>query len=336
MKNRLQGFIIGVLITSILMFGSSGFAESVSKMIQVNFNSVNLKVNGQPVKVDNFLYKDTTYVPIRAAAEMLGKEVGWDGSSNTASINDKVSATPTPAPAPTPTPTPAPQYIDIIKVLDNANSYAKDYTKFNGRVYGIQDLGSRYILNVNELTTDRKIFVEVDKSKKFNVGDTLEVEAEVVGYSVGINKLGVSVVAKNINGLGNIFTYLPVSKTLTPNLTKSIGGVTITISKVEFLNNETRVFWTVDNNNYYNLGFDIYNFNSYLVYDNKQYKQQKNYGANLPDQITTISNDVKEEGIITFEPIDISSQKDLNIDLATSKFISPNDDKPFSFTLSTK
>jgi hypothetical protein len=168
------------------------------------------------------------------------------------------------------------------------------------------------------------------------VGNNVEVDAEVVGFSAGINKLGVSVKAKNINVLGNIFTYLPVTKTLTPSLSKSIGGVTVTINKVEFLKDETRVYLTTDNNNYYNLNFDIYNFSSYLSYDNKQFKQQKNYGAKLPEQVTTISNDVKEEGVITFEPIDISSEKDLKIELATSKFIMQNSDQTFSFTLPTK
>ena len=50
---------------------------------------VNLEVNGEKVEADNILYKGTTYVPLRAVAEMLGKEVGWDQDTRTASINDK-------------------------------------------------------------------------------------------------------------------------------------------------------------------------------------------------------------------------------------------------------
>lgn len=40
----------------------------------------------------NILYNDTTYVPLRKAAEILGKEVSWDGNTNTAYIQDDSSA----------------------------------------------------------------------------------------------------------------------------------------------------------------------------------------------------------------------------------------------------
>lgn len=89
MKRNLKIITAGVLFTSTLMFGFTSFADSITKSIEVTFNSVNLKVNGKAVAVDNILYNGTTYAPIRAVSEMLGKEVGWDGATNTASINDK-------------------------------------------------------------------------------------------------------------------------------------------------------------------------------------------------------------------------------------------------------
>lgn len=90
MKKELKGFVVGVIITVMLM-STVVFAGGVKQKIEVMLNSVNLAVNGKPVKADNILYKGTTYVPLRAVAEMLGKDVGWDQKTNTASINDKVS-----------------------------------------------------------------------------------------------------------------------------------------------------------------------------------------------------------------------------------------------------
>jgi len=90
MKKHFKGFFIGAIITSVLMTNSFTMAQSMKKMIEVVFNGVNLKVNGQVVKADNILYNGTTYVPLRAIGEMLGKDIGWDQDTNTASINDKV------------------------------------------------------------------------------------------------------------------------------------------------------------------------------------------------------------------------------------------------------
>lgn len=87
MKKTIKGFILGVIITTLLM--STALGAGVKKTIEVAFNSINLTVNGKKVDTDNILYKGTTYVPLRAAGEMLGKDVGWDGITNTASINDK-------------------------------------------------------------------------------------------------------------------------------------------------------------------------------------------------------------------------------------------------------
>jgi hypothetical protein len=71
-----------------LLIASQGFAQTVLQKITVALNTVNLEVNGEKVGTDNILYKGTTYVPLRSAAEMLDKEVTWDQETMTAGIND--------------------------------------------------------------------------------------------------------------------------------------------------------------------------------------------------------------------------------------------------------
>ncbi|WP_176717350.1 trypsin-like peptidase domain-containing protein [Vulcanibacillus modesticaldus] len=88
MKREIKGFIFGFLFSSLLI-SNSVLAEGLTKTIQVMFNSINIEVNGQKVAADNILYNGTTYVPLRAISEMLNKDVTWDGSTNTAGINDK-------------------------------------------------------------------------------------------------------------------------------------------------------------------------------------------------------------------------------------------------------
>ena len=75
---------IGAAIS--LFSGAVGYAAGEWENIWVQFDSVNLMVNGQNVTSSNLLYNDRTYVPLRACAEMLGSTVEWSQTSNTASI----------------------------------------------------------------------------------------------------------------------------------------------------------------------------------------------------------------------------------------------------------
>lgn len=77
------------LVVSLIGFNVYGFADDLMQSIEVFFNQINIEVNGEQIDVDNILYNGTTYAPLRTVAEMLGKEVGWDGETNTVSIKDK-------------------------------------------------------------------------------------------------------------------------------------------------------------------------------------------------------------------------------------------------------
>ncbi len=87
MTKEIKGFITGVILT-VLMMNIGVFAYAITKTIEVAVNSINLMVDGEKVDIDNFIYNGTTYVPMRAVAEMLGKYVNWDDTTKTASIND--------------------------------------------------------------------------------------------------------------------------------------------------------------------------------------------------------------------------------------------------------
>ena len=83
MKKLVTAVIILTICTSIV------FAQSITANIDVVFNKVNIAVNGTKVESNNILYEGTTYVPLRAVAEMLGKDVTWNQETSTAGINDK-------------------------------------------------------------------------------------------------------------------------------------------------------------------------------------------------------------------------------------------------------
>lgn len=92
MKKRLVFILVGVLLLS-----SAIFAASVRKNITVDYMGIKLVVDGKEVimgndmagnKIEPFAYEGTTYLPVRALAEALGKNVQWDDATKTIFIGD--------------------------------------------------------------------------------------------------------------------------------------------------------------------------------------------------------------------------------------------------------
>lgn len=92
MKKRLVFILVGVLLLS-----SAIFAASFRKNITVDYMGIKLVVDGKEVimgndmagnKIEPFAYEGTTYLPVRALAEALGKTVQWDEATNTVFIGD--------------------------------------------------------------------------------------------------------------------------------------------------------------------------------------------------------------------------------------------------------
>lgn len=81
--------VASLSLAVVMLLVGTVFGAGVKEMIEVYTNTVGVSVNGQYVKSDNFLYKDTTYVPLREISEMLGKDVDWIQATQTATINDR-------------------------------------------------------------------------------------------------------------------------------------------------------------------------------------------------------------------------------------------------------
>ena len=122
MKDNLKALVSGVLIGSLLT-GGAAVAKTGSELIEAWYSNIKIVLNGSEIApkdangrvVEPFTSNGTTYLPVRAISEALGKEVRWDGETHTVYIEDgkkptetpePVEATPTPKPTSTPQPTP--------------------------------------------------------------------------------------------------------------------------------------------------------------------------------------------------------------------------------------
>lgn len=85
MKKFICGLVTGVVIASVIGVGAVGMWDNIA----VLKNDIKIVVDGQEIQTDNFLYNDTTYVPLRAVSSALGETVEYDEVANTAYIGER-------------------------------------------------------------------------------------------------------------------------------------------------------------------------------------------------------------------------------------------------------
>ena len=94
-KDKIKGFVAGLCVATIVSSGIV-FADSISKTVTAVYNNIKIVIDGTQITptdangnvVEPFIIDGTTYLPVRAVAQALGKEVNWDGSSNTVYLGE--------------------------------------------------------------------------------------------------------------------------------------------------------------------------------------------------------------------------------------------------------
>lgn len=89
MNKRIKDLTIGFLVGCVVMMTTPVLADSIIQKIDVALNIVKVEVNGEKLDANNILYNGTTYLPMRAVAEAVGKDVDWNQDTMTASIVDE-------------------------------------------------------------------------------------------------------------------------------------------------------------------------------------------------------------------------------------------------------
>ncbi len=97
MKQKWTHRLGALALCGALLGGTAALAAGVTyKTIQVLYNDISLVVDGVPVtpkdangvEVEPFVYNGTTYLPVRAVGEAIGKQVTWDGNTQTVYIGE--------------------------------------------------------------------------------------------------------------------------------------------------------------------------------------------------------------------------------------------------------
>lgn len=96
MLKEAKGFIAGVLVCAAAT-GTVAFSKTAKETITAAYNNIKIIVDGILVEtkdvngnsVEPFIYNGTTYLPVRAVGEALGKTVSWDGETQTVYLGEK-------------------------------------------------------------------------------------------------------------------------------------------------------------------------------------------------------------------------------------------------------
>ncbi|MGF7049986.1 hypothetical protein J2T13_004509 [Paenibacillus sp. DS2015] len=96
-KDKVKGFVVGVIGTSLILASSAAWASPVSKKINALYNDIKVVVNGKNVQLtgqnEPFMVENTTYLPLRAVAKALDQPVKWDNVTKTVQIGEGVTTT---------------------------------------------------------------------------------------------------------------------------------------------------------------------------------------------------------------------------------------------------
>ena len=95
MLKRFQGFVAGFLVC--FMLTGVVFAKTGSETIEALYNNIKIYVDGIKIdpkdangnSVEPFIYNGTTYLPVRAVGEAIGKSVSWDGATQSVYLGVK-------------------------------------------------------------------------------------------------------------------------------------------------------------------------------------------------------------------------------------------------------
>lgn len=173
MRKRLQGLIAGVLIGAMLTSGGV-FAKQISETAELFYNNIKIYIDGGEIapkdangnQVEPFTISGTTYLPVRAISNALGKDVEWDGATQSVYIGKKDHAKPD-------------NYLDRIQYgYLNTNTkdenlqsgyYGNKFEKIIGSVtdYQGKDYMNGYVMYMRNYSGDSSVKIEFPLNSQF-------------------------------------------------------------------------------------------------------------------------------------------------------------------------
>ena len=205
-----------------------------------------------------------------------------------------------------------PMFVELTdEVYFNAEEYLGYYVNIKGVAFqNLGDNGERKGVHVwiDPDNYEKNMMILSTTNETFKDGDYIVCSGyikEICSYTNAYGtELSVPLIySTDLRKVSYIEVMSPTITTIAPSgLTFDGSGYSVAVEKVEFAENETRIYLTATNNSGSALYVDT--ISSIIVQNGKQYNSQTNYAANYVEIPYSLSKGVTATGIVAFPAID--------------------------------
>lgn len=160
MKKRLLMRLATLCLCVGLVGGSALAAGKMYKNITVQYDNIKLVIDGVTITpkdangtvVEPFIYNGTTYLPVRAVGNAIGKQVSWDGKTKTVYLGEAPGQTSYLMEVCPPYETDYGYYEANGETKDGTNSFkmaGKSYSRGFMVAFCAEDVGTNMLFNLN-------------------------------------------------------------------------------------------------------------------------------------------------------------------------------------------
>ena len=215
------------------------------------------------------------------------------------------------------------EYIDeseYDELYTNPDKFKGKYVKISGQVFSEPERDGEDIYFQMWREPDKaegNTIVKCKTDQKLRSEDYVIVDGEVSGSFEGENMVGGKITAPQITATSvEVSDYktaiAPTIKEVVVDETQEQYGYAVTVQKIEFAENETRVYVAVTNNG--SDTFSCYSFNSKIIQEGNQISSEDNYYSDYPSIESELLKGASTEGIITFPALNPEAEFELYIE----------------------
>ena len=211
-----------------------------------------------------------------------------------------------------------PEYVEegeLSALYTSPDKYKGKYVKLTGQVFldpEKDEDGICFQMFADPENGERNTVVVCrDLSLKLKEDDYVSLDGKILGAYKGSNALGGTVTALQIEAaslevIGYKDAMRPTLKDTAPALTQEQHGCSVTVDKIEFAQQETRVYLTVKNGS--EDKFHFYSFDCKIVQEGKQFEEENNYYADYEEIPSELLPGVTATGVIAFPAVDSAKE----------------------------